>query len=924
MRFARRLAKRTPPELELRTVETADALQGVLAPRGWTSARVESWLDWAETVPCDGPAPAQDGLLAGGPERFARALTAEAAALGLFDRKPDGSAFQAELQTLLSLGVAAFGRGRPLGDAGQAPTVGEPAFTLALRRLVAETEGRALAARAAAFAGERLAAVADAVRRCEGDPAACADPAGNPALARAALAARAAGADDAAIADAIALGLTGEAPEPAWLDLAPPTGLLAAVSSHALDAEHATAGWRTGGLRVKASSRAVSITPASDRIIGFLDAAPTAMCKDRSARAKPYSDWVSPRIAATAARRSFRSSSVRFCAASSAAAGSTASRTSARCRRKSASIPVRTFQAAARGPFAAIDIGTLADDPEDLAQAVRIVGLALKVQAAADGARPLLSLAGVAERLMAAGAPYASAQGRDAARALWAAAATVARELDVAAPSTPPLALAPLDDAELSLRLGGVSVGVGPLPALTTVAETADGEVVKVLPAAVLDGLAALGADLDAARVHALGHGTLEDAPGVGHAELQHCGFTRYEIDAAEGQLPFARSLTQAFAPSVVGVGFVADVLGASAEAACAAHFDTLAFAGFTRADVRAAERFALGAGDLADCPGLDEAGRALFAEPDLAARLAMTAAVEAVCDLPAVTRLRLPFTAPPADALAAQTAAVAAGVGAFRIERDTAPAAFALDLPEPEAPKAPRVEPVVTERVVEKIVEVERSRRKLPDRRKGYIQKASVGGHKVYLHTGEYDDGELGEIFIDMHKEGAAFRSLMNNFAVSISIGLQYGVPLDEFVDAFVFTRFEPAGPVTGNDSVKSATSILDYVFRELGVSYLGRGDLANADPGELNADGLGRGKADDDGAPLVAHDIEPQPASRFISKGFARGAAPDNLVFLPFGGRKVEAPGELMQRAAGVCPACGDLAVIGGVCGACGSHGD
>ena len=127
-------------------------------------------------------------------------------------------------------------------------------------------------------------------------------------------------------------------------------------------------------------------------------------------------------------------------------------------------------------------------------------------------------------------------------------------------------------------------------------------------------------------------------------------------------------------------------------------------------------------------------------------------------------------------------------------------------------------------ERVVEKVIERDRTRRKLPDRRKGYIQKAAVGGHKVYIHTGEYDDGELGEIFIDMHKEGAAFRSLMNNFAIAISIGLQYGVPLDEFVDAFVFTRFEPAGRVTGNDSIRSATSILDYIFRELGVSYLDR----------------------------------------------------------------------------------------------------
>src|SRR5690606_33640816 len=146
------------------------------------------------------------------------------------------------------------------------------------------------------------------------------------------------------------------------------------------------------------------------------------------------------------------------------------------------------------------------------------------------------------------------------------------------------------------------------------------------------------------------------------------------------------------------------------------------------------------------------------------------------------------------------------------------------------------------------------------------------------------YADGEIGEIFIYMHKEGEAFRSVMNNFAIAISIGLQYGVPLDEFVDAFVFTRHEPAGPVSGNDSVKSATSILDYVFRELGVSYLGRSDLANADPDALNADGLGHGEAH--GAE-AAFENEPQPASRFISKGFSRGAAPDNLVFLPMGER-------------------------------------
>src|SRR5690242_10445575 len=169
-----------------------------------------------------------------------------------------------------------------------------------------------------------------------------------------------------------------------------------------------------------------------------------------------------------------------------------------------------------------------------------------------------------------------------------------------------------------------------------------------------------------------------------------------------------------------------------------------------------------------------------------------------------------------------------------------------------------------LTEKVVEKIVErvtVLREREKLPDRRKGYTQKAVVGGHKVYLRTGEYDDGRLGEIFIDMHKEGAALRSFINNFAIAVSLGLQYGVPLDEYVDAFTFTRFEPQGPVQGNDSIKYATSILDYVFRELAVSYLERFDLAHVDPSDSGFDALGKGEAE--GKPTAA---------QYVSKGLTR----------------------------------------------------
>ena len=148
-----------------------------------------------------------------------------------------------------------------------------------------------------------------------------------------------------------------------------------------------------------------------------------------------------------------------------------------------------------------------------------------------------------------------------------------------------------------------------------------------------------------------------------------------------------------------------------------------------------------------------------------------------------------------------------------------------------------------VAERIVKQFIR-EGERRRLPHRRRGYTQKAIVGGHKVYLRTGEFQDGSLGEIFIDMHKEGASFRSLMNNFAISISIGLQYGVPLDEYVDAFTFTRFEPAGTVVNNDAIKMSTSILDYIFRELAISYLGRSDLAHAEAEDLLPDTIGGGE--------------------------------------------------------------------------------
>ena len=194
-----------------------------------------------------------------------------------------------------------------------------------------------------------------------------------------------------------------------------------------------------------------------------------------------------------------------------------------------------------------------------------------------------------------------------------------------------------------------------------------------------------------------------------------------------------------------------------------------------------------------------------------------------------------------------------------------------------PAAAKAAHVAEKIVEQIVERVVAM-RDREQLPDRRKGYTQKAIVGGHKVYLRTGEYDDGRLGEIFIDMHKEGAAFRAMMNNFAIAISLGLQYGVPLEEYVEAFTFTRFEPAGFVQGNERIKSATSILDYIFRELAVSYLDRNDLAHVDPAEAGPTTIGSGEAQSK-APTAA--AAPRLPRALVSRGFTRGNS-DRLMLI------------------------------------------
>jgi ribonucleoside-diphosphate reductase alpha chain len=796
-----------------RQLERACEVVEARAPSHWTNARVEAWIDWA-----------------GGETDLARAITqravvlgARGAAMGLLPDEDAQARFEDDLADALLCGVLAF------ADAPSAPAdavqQGAPACSPALARLMSAHRLREAAATAVDVVATRLQAVMDAVLRCEGGAEACAAPSRNTALARAAEAARAAGAGDAAILDAVTMAQAGEAAWSIGASEAPPPlpGLIVGLDLDAPDPMLVRAIWQTG---------AITTAPASDA---------AALLK------------------ATGARR--------------------------------AAIDVAAFGAASRFQSQAF------------ADTLGLAALALRM----EGDGPVaLGLAGVAGWLVAQGLAYDSEAGRAAAQDLYRLARAALDRCGV------PLdgGLADFQDPELELRLGGAALGLAPWRGPVTVAETADGEIVRVLSEASLQGLDALGVDPAEGRAAWLGHGTLAGAPAIDPAALQARGFTAHEIGAVEAALPWAARFADAFAPRVVGEGFVRDVLGADESVADGEA--VLRLAGFGDDEIAAAAIHALGSPDHLGF--LDDRSAAVFTRrPRLQAHGQMLAAVAADLAWPPVVEVALPW----ASSLADVAEGLRAHAGqAVRIRRED-PSDVVLVLPERAEPP-PRVSfEAAPERIVERIIERERTRRKLPDRRKGYIQKAAVGGHKVYLHTGEYDDGELGEIFLDMHKEGAAFRSLMNNFAIAISIGLQYGVPLEEFVEAFVFTRFEPAGPVTGNDSVKSATSILDYIFRELGVSYLGRDDLANADPGELNADGLGGGAAD--GAEADA----PQPASRFISRGFSRGAAPDNLVFLPSAAR-ASRPGPL--DAADVCAACGDVAVVRKgqalICDTCGTR--
>ncbi|MCJ1902629.1 MULTISPECIES: vitamin B12-dependent ribonucleotide reductase [Paracoccus] len=459
------------------------------------------------------------------------------------------------------------------------------------------------------------------------------------------------------------------------------------------------------------------------------------------------------------------------------------------------------------------------------------------------------------------------------------------------------------------------TTGIEPDFALVKFKKLAGGGYFKIINRSVPAALEALGygsAQIEEIIAYAVGHASLGNCPGINHASLVGHGFGPRELEKIDAALASAFDIRFVFNQWTLGEAFCRETLGIPADRLNDPSFDLLRHLGFTRAQIEAANDHVCGTMTLEGAPHLkpehypvfdcaNACGKKGTRYLSVDSHIRMMAAAQSFISGAISKTINMPNSASIADALAAYELSWSLGIKANALYRDgsklSQPLASALVEDDEEAEEIlasgslQEKAVVIAEKVVEKIIvkEAVRSHReKLPQRRKGYTQKAIIGGHKVYLRTGEYDDGKLGEIFIDMHKEGAGFRAMMNNFAIAVSVGLQYGVPLEEFVDAFTFTRFEPAGMVQGNDSIKNATSILDYVFRELAVSYLDRTDLAHVKPQGARFDDLGGGEAESQ--PNVAPVSEGASRSlemlkQISSTGYLRKRLPQDLVALQSG---------------------------------------
>ena len=507
------------------------------------------------------------------------------------------------------------------------------------------------------------------------------------------------------------------------------------------------------------------------------------------------------------------------------------------------------------------------------------------------------------------------------------------------------------------------TTGVEPDFALVKFKKLAGGGYFKIINQSVPSALEALGygpKEIDEIIAYATGRKTLEGAPGIPRERLKAKGFTAKVLAGAEEAIKSAINLEGVFNPWVLGRDFVEKPLKVPEATWSLPGFSLLKHLGFTDGDIAGAEQYACGTMGLEGAPHLKKEHLPVFdtATPSgkngsrsiaWTAHISMMAAVQPFISGAISKTVNMPNGADYEDVKGAYMTAWKSGLKAVALYRDgsklsqplsafapgTDPLADTIlavqrSLGRPELPAPP-------EQAADKGYPRE-SRRPLPNRRAGYTQKAKIGGHSIFIRTGEYDSGRLGEIFLDMHKEGAAFRSLLNSFAIAVSLGLQYGVPLEEYVDAFTFSRFEPNGLVQGHDYVKMATSVIDYIFRDLAISYLKRTDLAQVKPEDL----LATGTKEDVEAP-EAHPVRQghrksgvgfPPPGDAAGRGKGSAAAGPGLVDLerppPF---RKDAAGTEAEKIAQArikgyegdpCPACGSFTLVrNGTCMKCDTCG-
>ncbi len=495
------------------------------------------------------------------------------------------------------------------------------------------------------------------------------------------------------------------------------------------------------------------------------------------------------------------------------------------------------------------------------------------------------------------------------------------------------------------------TTGIEPDFALVKFKKLAGGGFFKIINQAIPQALERLGYDREQIREivdYTVGHGTLAGCPTIDHAALRRIGFDDAAIRRIEEALPTAFEIRAAFAPHVLGEDTLRS-LGFTDEDLADWKLDVLDRLGFTPEEIEAANTWACGTMTVEGAPHLEEKHLPVFDCANRCGRkgtrfiryeghILMMAAAQPFLSGAISKTINMPAEATVDDIKRAYRLSWERMLKAVALYRDgsklSQPLSIGLDTAEEEAlaeavatGDVGTVAQTMAERVV---LRYQARRHRLPQRRSGYTQKATVGGHKVYLRTGEYPDGTLGEIFLDMHREGAAFRSLMNCFAIAVSLGLQYGVPLEEFVDAFVFTRFEPNGIVGGHDRIKMVTSVIDYIFRELAITYLGRTDLGQVHPEDVRHDAVGTGMGeasadeDDDEGPMAqVHPIA-------VGQSGPAGATPGETA-TPAGaarrGRPLAADIE-EAKAKGyegeLCPECGQLTMVrNGTCLKCVSCG-